>query len=118
VPGSNEVGEVRLRLGDLDGAEEAFRAAHQLGYEPHPGLALVHLARARTDAARASITTALADAVDPIGRARLLAAKADIALVAHDVTEARAAADELEASRRAWTPRCYTRCRTRPTASR
>ena len=93
--GSNEVGEVRLRLGDLDGAEEAFRAAHQLGYEPHPGLALVHLARGRTDAARAAIATALADAVDPIGRARLLAAKAEIALVAHDVTEARAAADEL-----------------------
>jgi class 3 adenylate cyclase len=93
--GSNEIGEVRLRLGDLDGAEEAFRAAHQLGYEPHPGLALVHLARGRTDAARASIATALADAVDPIGRARLLAAKAEIALAAHDVTEARAAADEL-----------------------
>ena len=95
--GSNEVGEVRLRLGDLDGAEEAFRAAHQLGYEPHPGLALVHLARGRTDAARAAIATALADAVDPIGRARLLAAKAEIALVAHDVTEARAAAEELGA---------------------
>ncbi len=93
--GSNEVGEVRLRLGDLDGAEEAFRTAHQLGYEPHPGLALVHLARGRTEAARASIATALADAVDPIGRARLLAAKAEIALAAHDVTDARSAADEL-----------------------
>ena len=93
--GSNEIGEVRLRLGDLDGAEEAFRTAHQLGHEPHPGLALVHLARGRTEAARASIATALADAVDPIDRARLLAAKAEIALAAHDVTEARAAADEL-----------------------
>ena len=88
--GSNEVGEVRLRLGDLDGAEEAFRTAHQLGYEPHPGLA-----RGRTEAARASIATALADAVDPIDRARLLAAKAEIALAAHDVTDARSAADEL-----------------------
>jgi class 3 adenylate cyclase len=93
--GSNEIGEVRLRLGDLDGAEEAFRMAHQLGHEPHPGLALVHLARGRTEAARASIATALGDAIDPLDRARLLAAKAEIALVAHDVTEARAAADEL-----------------------
>jgi len=93
--GSNEVGEVRLRLGDLDGAEEAFRTAHQLGHEPHPGLALVHLARGRTEAARAAIATALADAVDPIDRARLLAAKAEIALAAHDVTDARSAADEL-----------------------
>jgi class 3 adenylate cyclase len=93
--GSNEIGEIRLRLGDLDGAEEAFRMAHQLGHEPHPGLALVHLARGRTEAARASIATALGDAIDPLDRARLLAAKAEIALVAHDVTEARAAADEL-----------------------
>ena len=93
--GSNEIGEVRLRLGDLDGAEEAFRTAHQLGHEPHPGLALVHLARGRTEAARASIATALADATDPLDRARLLAAKSEIALVAHDVTDARAAADEL-----------------------
>ena len=93
--GSNEIGEVRLRLGDLDGAEEAFRTAHQLGYEPHPGLALVYLARGRTEAARASIATALADAADPLNRARLLAAKTEIALVAHDVTDARAAADEL-----------------------
>jgi class 3 adenylate cyclase len=93
--GSNEIGEVRLRLGDLDGAEEAFRTAHRLGHEPHPGLALVHLARGQTEAARASIATALADAVDPIDRARLLAAKAEIALAAHDVTDARSAADEL-----------------------
>jgi class 3 adenylate cyclase len=93
--GSNEIGEVRLRLGDLDGAEEAFRTAHQLGHEPHPGLALVHLARGRTEAARAAIATALADATDPLDRARLLAAKAEIALVAHDVTDARSAADEL-----------------------
>jgi class 3 adenylate cyclase len=93
--GSNEIGEVRLRLGDLDGAEEAFRMAHQLGHEPHPGLALVHLARGRTEAARASIATALGDAIDPLDRARLLGAKAEIALVAHDVTEARGAADEL-----------------------
>ncbi len=34
--GWNEIGEVRLRLGDLDGADDAFRTAHQLGYEPHP----------------------------------------------------------------------------------
>jgi class 3 adenylate cyclase len=93
--GSNEIGEIRLRLGDLDGAEEAFRTAHQLGHEPHPGLALVHLARGRTEAARASIETALGDAVDPLDRVRLLAAKTEIALAAHDVTGARAAADEL-----------------------
>jgi class 3 adenylate cyclase len=95
--GSYEIGEVRLRLGDLDGAEEAFGTAHRLGFEPHPGLGLLHLARGRIDAARASIATALADAMDPLDRARLLSARAQVALVAHDVTDAGAAAEELEA---------------------
>jgi len=93
--GAYEIGEVRLRLGDLDGAEAAFGAAHQLGHEPHPGLALLHLARGRTQAARASIATALADAFDPLQRARLLAARVEIALAGHDIADARAAADEL-----------------------
>jgi class 3 adenylate cyclase len=95
--GSYEIGEVRLRLGDLDGAEEAFTTAHQLGREPQPGLALVHLARGRTETARASIATALADADEPLERARLLAARTEIALAAHDLTDAHAAADDLDA---------------------
>ena len=49
-----EIGEIRLRMGDLDAAEEAFAEAHQLGYEPLPGLALLHLARKRTRSARAA----------------------------------------------------------------
>jgi tetratricopeptide (TPR) repeat protein len=93
--GAYEIGEVRLRLGDLDGAEKAFGAAHQLGHEPHPGLALVYLARGGTKAARSSIATALADAFDPLHRARLLAARVEIALAGHDIADARAAAGEL-----------------------
>ena len=93
--GANEVGEVRLRRGDLDGAEEAFAQAHRLGNEPQPGIALLRLARGQIDAARSSIGTALADAPDPFDRARLLPARVEIALAAHDVTEAREAAEEL-----------------------
>jgi class 3 adenylate cyclase len=93
--GAYEIGEVRLRLGDLDGAEAAFSAAHQLGHEPQPGLALLHLARGRTRAARASIATALADAFDPLHRARLLAARVEIALARNDIADARGGADEL-----------------------
>lgn len=93
--GSYEIGEVRLRLGDLDGAEEAFGVAHRLGFDPLPGLALLHLARGRVEAARASIATALSDATDPLDRARFLSARVQIALAAHDVTDARSAADEL-----------------------
>src|SRR3990172_4001337 len=39
-----ELGEIRLRLGNLEGAEEAFRQAHELGCEPQPGLALLRMA--------------------------------------------------------------------------
>ena len=90
-----EIGEVRLRVGDLDGAEEAFEQAHQLGREAQPGLALLHLARGRPDAARASIATVLADELPPLLRAGLLPARVEIALAGHDLADAREAADEL-----------------------
>ncbi|MDP9330499.1 MAG: hypothetical protein M3P11_07690 [Actinomycetota bacterium] len=93
--GSYEIGEIRMRLGDLDEAERAFEETHQLGGGTQPGLALLHLARGRVEAARASIATALADAMDPLSRARLLPVRVEIALAAHDVVDAREAADEL-----------------------
>ena len=93
--GSYEIGEIRLRLGDLDGAEAAFGGAHELGREPHPGMSLVHLARGRVDAARSTIARAMADAHDPFTRARLLPARVEIALAAHDLADAREAADQL-----------------------
>jgi class 3 adenylate cyclase len=93
--GAYEVGEVRFRRGDLDGAEEAFEQAHRLGNEPQPGIALLRLARGQVDAARSSIGTALADTGDPLDRARLLPARVEIALAAYDVAEAREAAEEL-----------------------
>ena len=40
-----ELGRIRLRRGDIQGAEEAFLAAHEVGWDPQPGLALVHLAK-------------------------------------------------------------------------
>ena len=40
-----ELGRIRLRKGDIQGAEEAFLAAHQAGWDPQPGLALVRLAQ-------------------------------------------------------------------------
>ena len=93
--GAYELGEVRLRRGDLDGAEEAFERAHQLGHEPQPGMALLRLARGQIDGARASIGTALEDAMIPVDRARLLPARVEIALSAYDVADAREAAEEL-----------------------
>ena len=40
-----ELGRIRLRRGDIQGAEEAFLAAHEVGWDPQPGLALVQLAK-------------------------------------------------------------------------
>jgi class 3 adenylate cyclase len=90
-----EVGEIRMRLGDLDGAEQAFEVAHRLGHEPQPGIALLRLARGKVHAARSSIATALADAPDPFERFRLLPARVEIALAAYDAAAAREAAEEL-----------------------
>ena len=93
--GFHEIGEIRLRMGDLDGAEDAFAQAHQRGNDAQPGLALLQLARGRIVAARSSIRAALADQPMALTRARLLPAQVEIALAAHDVTEARETAEEL-----------------------
>src|SRR5215204_3980819 len=54
-----ELGRIRLRKGDVDGAEEASLAAHQVGWDPQPGLALVQLAQGDIASAVASIRNAL-----------------------------------------------------------
>lgn len=93
----HELGEVRLRLGDLEGAEEAFRQARELRTEPQPGTALLLVARGRTDAAAASIKGSLEEITwHKLARARLLPAQTEIAKVLGDAATAGAAAAELE----------------------
>ena len=71
--GYAEIGEIRRRIGDLDGAEDAFRSAEQLSGQPQPGLALLRLAQGNVDAAVAIITRALDEITwDRLARARLL----------------------------------------------
>lgn len=103
--GFAEVGEVRLRLGDLDNAEEAFDQADALGHDPEPGRSLLLLAREKKAAALASIRRALTDDLPALARARLLPALVEIGTAAGAVDEAAAAADELaETARRYDTP--------------
>ena len=81
-----EVGEVRLRVGDLDGAREAFRQAHELSREPEPGRSLLRLAEGDAQGANNSIKRALANVESQaIIQARLLPAAVDIGLAAGDI---------------------------------
>ena len=101
-----ELGRIRLRKGDVQGAEEAFAAAHRAGWDPQPGLALVHLAHGDVVRAAASIRDALdRPALVPskewppntqLHRAPLLEAQVEIAIAAGDLACARSAAEELE----------------------
>jgi len=97
----HEIGEIRLRMGDLQGAADAFERAYELGDDGQPGLALLQLARGEVEDAWRSIERALAATgsvegpVDQATRGRLLPAAIDIALVRGEMETARDAVEEL-----------------------
>jgi class 3 adenylate cyclase len=94
--GFYELGELRLRMGDFEAAEEAFRQSHSLGREPQPGLAQLQLARGDVESALRSIKRGLEDTSERVLlRARMLPAQVEIALAAGDVEMAQAATEEL-----------------------
>jgi class 3 adenylate cyclase len=92
-----ELGEIRLRMGDLPAAEDAFRQARELGRVPEPGFSMLRRAEGKTQVALVSIRRALADESDRLPRAGLLPALVEIALAACEVEGARAAVEELDA---------------------
>jgi DNA-binding CsgD family transcriptional regulator len=93
-----QTGEIRRRIGNLAGAEEAFIRAHELGLEPQPGLALLRLAQGKTEAALTALRLAVTgESGSRLRRASLLAAQVEVALAAGDLDTARPASDELEA---------------------
>src|SRR5215207_7040827 len=81
-----EIGEVRLRVGDLPGARDAFRQAHELNREPEPGMSLLRLAQGDTSGANTEIKRALVAADNhAFAQARLLPAAIEIGLAAGDL---------------------------------
>ena len=100
-----ELGNIRLRKGDLEGAEAAFLAAHERTWSAQPGLALLRLAQGDVAAAATMIDEEIAHPFDlpwkerpPLGELRLaplLAAQAEIAMAAGHADVAASAATRL-----------------------
>jgi tetratricopeptide (TPR) repeat protein len=101
-----QLGEIRLRSGDLEGAEDAFTIAYSKDYLPDPGLAMLWMARGKVDVARKEIERALEYLVPPHGgirstpisdplRVGLLAAAVTIRIADGDLGVAAEACDEL-----------------------
>ncbi|HET6697270.1 MAG TPA: adenylate/guanylate cyclase domain-containing protein [Gaiellaceae bacterium] len=91
-----ELGEVRLRLGELAQAEQAFREADELGRTPEPGLSLLRLTQGNAKGAFASIRRAAGDeSLNLPAQARLLPAAVEIAVAAGEVDKAAGYAERL-----------------------
>ena len=89
-------GEIHRLRGDHSAAEEAYRAASQLGYDPQPGLALLRAAEGRVDVACAAMRRMLHSTTDQSHRARLLPSCVEVLLAAGERDEARGAWRELQ----------------------
>jgi class 3 adenylate cyclase len=91
-----ELGEVRLRLGDLAQAEQAFREADEYGADPEPGISVLRLIRGDAKGAFASIRRSLADETGSIAaRAHRLPAAIEIAVAAGEIDTAEGWRSEL-----------------------
>ncbi len=103
-----ELGNIRFRTGDLDGAEEAYQEALEHAWSPQPGLALVYLARGDADLAATMIGDAVQHPIDipskerppygPLRLAPLLEAQVEIAAARGDHATVRRAAAQLRST--------------------
>jgi DNA-binding CsgD family transcriptional regulator len=88
-------GELHRLRGEIPAAEAAYKEANRSGREPQPGLALLQLASGDPNGAAGAIARALGETAEPMKRAALLPAYAEIMLAADNVGEARKASNEL-----------------------
>ncbi|HET8986014.1 MAG TPA: adenylate/guanylate cyclase domain-containing protein [Trueperaceae bacterium] len=98
-----QIGEVRMRLGDLAEAAAAFQTASEHGHPSQPGTALLALAQGKHGQAAQMIASFLSgtdreagENHDLLSRARLLSAQLEIALANEDLETARHASSELD----------------------
>lgn len=96
APAFYQRAEMHRLKGDLDSAEQDYRRASEFGHDPQPGLSLLRLAQGRKKGALATMRRVLSTCEDPLQRAHLLPAYADIALAAGEAGEAEQACRELE----------------------
>ena len=88
--------EIHRLRGAYELAEAAYREAHRSGFEPQPGLALLHLAQSKHDAAASASRRMVLATPDRFARTRFLPAHVEIMLAVGDLDEARAASRELQ----------------------
>lgn len=96
--GYYELGEIRRRQGNIDGARTAFAKARDLNRDPQPGEALLRCQLGETAAAASDLRIGLDSEHDPINRVRLLPGAVEIALTRDRVDEADRYCAELEAA--------------------
>jgi ATP/maltotriose-dependent transcriptional regulator MalT len=87
-------GELRRLRGEFAAAAAAYHAAADLGRDPIPGAALLHLAEGDVEAAGAGLRRMLSEG-DPRYRPAVLAAAVEVHLANGEMEEARAASEEL-----------------------
>ncbi len=94
--GHYELGDLRRRMGDIDGAREAFAKAREIGFEPLPGEALLRCHLGEDAAASNDLRMRMDVEQDEITRIRLLPAAIEIALAGGRLEEAERYCLELE----------------------
>lgn len=87
--------EIHRVSGQFVQADNAYRRAAELGYNPQPGLSQLRLAQGQPKTAEAAMRREVAEAGHFLRRARLLGPYVEVLLAVGDLDAARAASEEL-----------------------
>lgn len=98
------LGDIHLAAGDFAAAEAAYRSAHEVGWDPQPGYALLQLEQGNAEAAFRSLERSLLGTAWPTQQRRglLLATLAKAAARTDRLARAKEIVTELEADPRRW----------------